>query len=108
MARDDGTSGDRRAEHAEFLETGTASSRVRSVVAESWMRSAAAGVDPDANLAPLLLEHAELVEYRSAHPLAQIFPVLWDVLGRAAQDSDCVMAVGDADGTLLWVCGTPA
>jgi GAF domain len=93
--------------HEQFLETGTAAASVRSMVADSWMRSAAAGVDPDANLTPVVLEHADLVEYRSAHPLAQVFPVLWDVLGRAAQDSDCVLAIGDADGTLLWVCGAP-
>lgn len=90
-----------------FLETGEPSARVRSVVADSWIRSAAAGVDPDAQLAPVLLETADLVEYRGAHPLSLVFPLLYDVLGRAAEDCDCVMAVGDADGKLLWVCGPP-
>jgi transcriptional regulator of acetoin/glycerol metabolism len=99
---------DWRGQQEEFLVTGAAPANVRSVIAQSWLRSAAAGVDPEANLAPLILEPADLIEYRAAHPLAQIFPVLWDVLGRAAQDSDCVMAVGDAEGTLLWVSGTPA
>jgi hypothetical protein len=75
------------------------------VVAESWIRSAAAGVDPDANLTPVTIESADLVEYRAAHPLSQIFPLLYDVLGRAAVECDCVMAVGDADWQLLWVCG---
>src|ERR1700742_4940061 len=93
--------------HEQFLETGTVAASVRSMVGDSWIRSAAAGVDPDANLTPVVREHADLVEYRAAHPLAQVFPVLWDVLGRAAQDSDCVLAIGDADGTLLWVCGAP-
>ena len=40
-------------DHQQFLESGTAPAQVRSVVAESWIRSAAAGVDPDANLAPV-------------------------------------------------------
>ncbi|MDT4910773.1 MAG: hypothetical protein QOI69_4014 [Pseudonocardiales bacterium] len=76
-------------------------------MAESWIRSAAAGVDPDANLPPVLLDSADLVEYRESHPLSSVFPLLYDVLGRAAEDCDCVMAVGDADGNLLWVCGPP-
>jgi hypothetical protein len=37
-----------------------------------------------------------------------VYPLLYDVLGRAAEDCDSVMAVGDASGQLLWVCGRPA
>lgn len=80
---------------------------VRSVVAESWLRSSAAGVDPDAHLAPVVLDTADLADYRSTHALSHVFPLLYDVLGRAAVDCDVVMAVGDAAGHLLWVCGPP-
>jgi len=80
--------------------------RVRAVVAESWVRSSAAGVDPDRHLAPVVLDGSTLTDYRSAHPLSVVFPLLYDVLGRAAVDCDCVMAVGDADGKLLWVSGS--
>jgi len=80
--------------------------RVRAVVAESWVRSSAAGVDPDRHLAPVVLDGSTLTDYRSAHPLSAVFPLLYDVLGRAAVDCDCVMAVGDADGKLLWVSGS--
>src|ERR1700759_2117261 len=90
--------------HEQFLETGTVAASGRRMVADSWIRSAAAGVDPDANLTPVVREHADLVEYRAAHPLAQVFPVLWDVLGRAAEDSGCWLAVGGGDGTLLLGC----
>jgi hypothetical protein len=99
--------------HATFLENGRfpegalPTPLVRGVIAESWIRSAAAGIDPDAHLAPVRLESGELSDYRSGHPLAQIFPLLYDVLGRAAEDCECVMAVGDAAGQLLWVCGPP-
>ncbi len=94
-------------EREEFLGSGRTSTRVRTVVAESWIRSSAAGVNPDAQLAPVVLDTADLHDYRSAHRLSQVFPLLYDVLGRAAVDCDCVMAVGDAEGKLLWVCGPP-
>ena len=74
---------------------------VRSLVAEPWRRSSARGVDPEAHLASVLLEAADL----ATHALSHVFPLLYDVLGRAAVDCDCVMAVGDAGGQLLWVPG---
>ncbi len=81
---------------------------VRSLVAESWLRSSAAGVDPDGHLAPVVLDTADLADYRSTHALSHVFPLLYDVLGRAAVDCECVMAVGDAAGRLLWVAGAPS
>jgi transcriptional regulator of acetoin/glycerol metabolism len=81
---------------------------VRTLVAQSWQRSAAAGVDADGISAPLAFEASDLADYRDAHTLARVFPVLYDVLGRAAVESDSIMAIGDADGTLLWVSGSMA
>jgi hypothetical protein len=75
------------------------------VVADSWLRSVAAGVDVDASEPPITLDRDLLTDYRAAHPLAKVFPLLYDVLGRAAEDSDSVMAVTDARGQLLWVRG---
>ena len=80
---------------------------MRTLVAQSWERSAAAGIDADRAEAPLRLERRELLDYRAGHPLSAVFPLLHDVLGRAAEASDCVMAVGDDRGQLLWVCGRP-
>lgn len=82
-------------------------SDVRAKVAESWVRSSAAGVDPDRHLAPVALTRDDVADYRSAHVLSRVFPLLYDVLGRAAVDCDAAMAVGDAQGHLLWVCGAP-
>ncbi|MEO6702364.1 MAG: GAF domain-containing protein [Jatrophihabitantaceae bacterium] len=96
------------AERDRFLAGTSASPDVRQLVAESWQRSVAAGLDPDAHLAPVVLADSDLHDYRAAHPLAQIFPLLYDVLGRAAEDCDCVMAVGDADGRRGRVSGTSA
>lgn len=80
---------------------------LRSQVADSWARSAAAGVDPDDIDACITLPADFLRDYREAHPLARVFPVLDDVLGQTARDCDALMAVSDAAGQLLWVCGSP-
>jgi hypothetical protein len=81
---------------------------MRAEVADSWHRSAAAGVPADRVEAPITLPDDTLRDLREAHPLARVFPLLDDVLGQAARDCDAVMAVSDAEGQLLWVCGTPA
>jgi len=83
-------------------------SGVRAHVADSWVRSAAAGVEVDRVEAPITLPADALRDHREAHPLAAVFPLLDDVLGQAARDCDAVMAVSDASGQLLWVCGTPS
>ena len=85
----------------------TGERRVRALVAESWFRSAAAGVQADTVDAPITLPGDALRDYREAHPLAQVFPLLDDVLGQAARDCDAIMAVSDAAGQLLWICGAP-
>ncbi len=61
---------------------------VRADVAESWLRSAAAGVLADAVDAPITLPEDALRDQRAAHPLASVFPLLDDVLGRAARECD--------------------
>ena len=82
--------------------------RVRAQVVESWFRSAAAGVRAETVTAPITLPAEALRDHREAHPLARVFPLLDDVLGQAARDCDAIMAVSDAAGQLLWVCGSPS
>ena len=82
--------------------------QVRPVVAESWQRSLAGGVDPDlasARPSPASLTVARL---RDTHPLAPALPVIRRLLVDDAVDSGVVVAVSAADGTLLWVEGDPA
>lgn len=79
---------------------------MRAEVAASWERSAAAGVDVGQAEAPVTLDVPDLRGQREAHPLARVFPLLDDVLGREVRDCGAVMALADAEGTLLWVCGT--
>lgn len=87
---------------------GRRSEGVRAQVADSWVRSAAAGVKADTVDAPITLSDDALHDHRQAHPLARVFPLLDDVLGQAARDCDAIMAVSDASGQLLWVCGAPS
>ena len=98
---------DVRKAHEQLLEQGAAPVGVREVVADSWLRSVAAGVDVDASRPPITLDRDVIGEYRARHPLAPVFPLLYDVLGRAAEDCDSVLAVADGHGQLLWVCGRP-
>jgi len=93
--------------HTWFLEEGTTRGNVRDIVAESWFRSAAAGIDAEHDLPPIEFERSALAEYREAHPLSRVFPLLYDVLGRSAEDCDSLMAISDAEGRLLWVSGNP-
>ena len=81
---------------------------MRAHVAESWQRSAAAGVDAETVQAPITLPQDALRDHRQDHVLARVFPLLDDVLGQAARDCDAIMAVSDQSGQLLWVCGSPA
>jgi hypothetical protein len=94
-----------RRAHASFAADPAARLPVRSVVADSWRRSASARVDPDA-IAPVDLGDG-VVAYRDAHPLSAAMPVFRDLLGTVADDGEHVLAVCDAQGTLLWVEGHP-
>lgn len=79
---------------------------MRHEVAESWHRSAAAGVDIATQTSPITLPDAELGDYRDGHPLAGMLPLLEDVLGGAVRASDALLALTDDQGQLLWVTGT--
>ena len=91
--------------HASLIEQG-GTAGVREIVADSWLRSVAAGIKADTSDPPITLDRSVLRQYRAEHPLAQIFPLLSDVLGQAAQECDAVMAVADEHGQLLWVSGS--
>jgi len=98
--------------HSHLIEQGViqpgATAEVREIVADSWLRSVAAGIEADVSQPPITLETHLLRQYRAEHPLAQVFPLLSEVLGQAARDCEAVMAVADEHGQLLWVAGAPA
>ncbi|MDZ4268699.1 MAG: transcriptional regulator, partial [Mycobacterium sp.] len=81
------------------------SNAVRPVVAQSWQRSLAGGVDPDLDGARATAALTAVERLRETHPLAPALPVIRRLLVDDAADSGVVVAVSAADGTLLWVEG---
>ena len=78
---------------------------IRSVVRASWERSLSLHLDPDAQPGGLDLEGDELREYRSAHPLAAVLPIVHRLLIHHAFESGLIVAIGDEAGRLLWIDG---
>ncbi|WP_328835128.1 GAF domain-containing protein [Streptomyces europaeiscabiei] len=98
-----------RAAHERFVTSPGTPSGVRRLVADSWRRCRACGVRPDGSRPPPSPRTSEeLAVYRSVHPLAAVLPLFRELLGAGAADDGHVFAVGDADGTLLWVEGDSA
>jgi transcriptional regulator of acetoin/glycerol metabolism len=79
---------------------------IRPIVAESWRRSLAKGVNPDSRASSSAVT-LRLARMRDTHPLASALPVIRRLLVDDAADSGVVVAITAADGTLLWVEGDP-
>src|SRR4051812_39762885 len=60
---------------------------VRAIVAQSWRRSGAAGVDPRGHLAPIVMDEREIEDRWRAHPLYAVLPVLRGLLSDATTQS---------------------
>ncbi|MFB7110939.1 GAF domain-containing protein [Streptomyces sp. NPDC056291] len=95
-----------RRAHETFTAVGAVPRPVRPVVADSWRRSARAGVGPDGS-ASVELADSDLGTYRAEHPLARVMPLFRELLGTFAADGEHLLAVCDAHGRLLWVEGHP-
>jgi hypothetical protein len=78
---------------------------VRRVVAESWQRSLARGVDPDRGGSQSSELARSIARTRAAHPLSSALPVIRRLLVEDARSSGVMVAITAADGTLLWVEG---
>ncbi|MEU7137242.1 GAF domain-containing protein [Streptomyces sp. NPDC046261] len=93
-----------RGAHAAFVSGGELNPHVRTVVADSWRRSAAALPAPEFTV-PVDLADAALESHRRAHPLARAMPLFRELLGSIADDGAHLLAVCDARGRMLWVEG---
>lgn len=78
---------------------------LRPVVFNSWLRSQQRTLDPDRTPSQLALSNDELQELRRIHPLSQVLPVVRRLLLDEANDSGFIVAIGDAEGRLLWIDG---
>jgi len=97
------------AAHERFVTSPGPPRDVRSLVADSWGRCATGDVRPDGSrLPPLRKTSGDLEACRRTHPLAVVLPLFRELLGTGAADDGHLFAVGDADGTLLWVEGDSA
>lgn len=78
---------------------------LRPVVRESWERAIRSRLDPERALPGFEFDEDAFREYRAAHALAPVMPVIRRLLVDGADDAGLVVAVGDAQGRLLWVEG---
>jgi signal transduction histidine kinase len=78
---------------------------VRWPIADSWHRSAIAGIDPSRSRAPTLAERGDVGERWQAHPLQAAAPLIRRWLGHFADEDGHLIVVSDADGVLLWLDG---
>ncbi|MEV6399952.1 GAF domain-containing protein [Streptomyces sp. NPDC051907] len=96
-----------RRAYESYLTAGRVERPVRSVVADSWRRSARAHVSPDGT-AGVELDDDALGAYRESHPLARVMPLVRELTGAYAMDGEHLVAVCDTHGRLLWVEGPPS
>ncbi|HYZ30333.1 MAG TPA: GAF domain-containing protein [Thermoleophilaceae bacterium] len=91
----------------DFVGQGHASA-VRIPILRSWERSHAAGVDPfRERVAPTVGDADEISSRWAVHPLAAAEPLILELLGEVAYQTERIVAVTDASGVLLWVTGDP-
>lgn len=79
--------------------------QIRALVAESWQRSLAIGVNPNYEAVPDSSTGSGLAGLRAKSPLAPALPVIRRLLVEHAASSGVLVALVAADGTLLWVEG---
>lgn len=79
--------------------------RVRNVISESWKRSLAADVNPDASAAPIVYAKDDIVEMRKAHALQAALPTVRHTLGDIAESAQHIVVVTDSKGVVLWSDG---
>ncbi|GAA4265006.1 GAF domain-containing protein [Frondihabitans peucedani] len=77
----------------------------RRVVAESWERARGHRLDPERLLPEFELPEGDVADYRAAHPLSLLLPVVRSLLLQDIEGSGLLVALGDEKGRLLWVEG---
>lgn len=88
--------------HDAVLGGGRPPARPRALVARSWSRMLALGLDPDGRNTREHLPAAEIERLRHSSPLSRVIDELRAVLTSVADASQFLMVVCDADGIVLW------
>ncbi|HEV7493475.1 GAF domain-containing protein [Baekduia sp.] len=79
---------------------------LRGPIADSWLRSRDAGVDPTGRqAAPSVLELQGARARWDAHPLAAAAPLIAQCMAEASVEADQLLVISDADGMLLRIHG---
>jgi GAF domain-containing protein len=78
---------------------------LRGVIADSWRRCTAAGIDPQRGLAPLALAGDEAADRWTRSPLAAAEGILKGLVEDVRAEGEQVVLVCDADGMLVWIDG---
>lgn len=78
---------------------------LRPVVVDSWLRARGRTLDPERTPDGPVLSSEELRELQRLHPIARALPVVHRLLLDEATESGFIVAIGDAEGRLLWVDG---
>ncbi|HWI72655.1 MAG TPA: GAF domain-containing protein [Baekduia sp.] len=82
--------------------------QIRDPIADSWLRSRDAGVDPTGRqAAPSVLELPGARARWEAHPLAEAAPLIAQCMAEASVEADQLLVISDADGMLLRIHGDP-
>lgn len=74
----------------------------RPLIAASWARSHASGVDPERVDHPVWAD-ADLRAHREAHPMARVQPVVRALLFDDLVDEGLAVALTDQTGRMLWI-----
>ena len=81
--------------------------RPRAVVARSWTRVLSLGIDPDGRNGRDPLPPSEVEERRRTSRLSLVIDEIRELLLSAADASNYLVVVTDADGVVLWRSGSP-
>jgi GAF domain-containing protein len=95
-----------RRAHERALKEGSPPSILRNLIAQSWRRSAKAGVNPD-RPAPRMLDEAETATALARNPISHLLPMIESMLAEATEGGRYFAALSDANGVLLWAGGHP-
>lgn len=80
-------------------------SGIRPEIKDSWTRALKAALTPASTEPRSVWSRSDLADYRNAHPLARLLPIVQRVLLRYTVDQGLIVAIGDEAGRLLWVNG---